>query len=75
MTVLLLTGFLATILMRVLKHDFIKYTNNVRDDEALEDGEETGWKVGAWRAGGLAGQNTWARFQQQPCQGMTACNL
>ena len=30
-TVLLLTGFLATILMRVLKADFIKYT---RDDEA-----------------------------------------
>jgi len=29
--VLLLTGFLATILMRVLKADFIKYT---RDDEA-----------------------------------------
>ena len=29
-TVLLLTGFLATILMRVLKNDFIKYT---RDDE------------------------------------------
>ena len=35
-TVLLLTGFLATILMRVLKADFIKYT---RDDEA---GEESG---------------------------------
>lgn len=32
-TVLLLTGFLATILMRVLKADFIKYT---RDDEAGE---------------------------------------
>ena len=30
-TVLLLTGFLATILMRVLKNDFIKYS---RDDEA-----------------------------------------
>ena len=30
-TVLLLTGFLATILMRVLKNDFVKYT---RDDEA-----------------------------------------
>lgn len=29
-TVVLLTGFLATILMRVLKNDFIKYT---RDDE------------------------------------------
>ena len=32
-TVLLLTGFLATILMRVLKKDFAKYT---RDDEAGE---------------------------------------
>lgn len=31
-TVLLLTGFLATILMRVLKNDFIKYT---RDDEGV----------------------------------------
>ncbi len=29
-TVLLLTGFLATILMRVLKNDFVKYT---RDEE------------------------------------------
>ena len=29
-TVLLLTGFLATILMRVLKNDFVKYS---RDDE------------------------------------------
>ena len=29
-TVLLLTGFLATILMRVLKNDFVKYA---RDDE------------------------------------------
>ncbi|CAM6118491.1 unnamed protein product [Calypogeia fissa] len=38
-TVLLLTGFLATILMRVLKNDFIKYT---KEDE--EDPEETGWK-------------------------------
>ncbi|KAL3692712.1 hypothetical protein R1sor_006363 [Riccia sorocarpa] len=38
-TVLLLTGFLATILMRVLKNDFVKYT---REDE--EDPEETGWK-------------------------------
>lgn len=34
MTVLLLTGFLFTILMRVLKADFIKYT---RDDEAGVD--------------------------------------
>eukprot|EP00898_Chlorokybus_atmophyticus_P005779 jgi/Chlat1/6201/Chrsp44S05799 len=39
-TVLLLTGFLATILMRVLKNDFIKYA---REDDA-DDGEETGWK-------------------------------
>jgi hypothetical protein len=40
-TVLLLTGFLATILMRVLKNDFIKYA---RDDETGEEQEETGWK-------------------------------
>lgn len=40
-TVLLLTGFLATILMRVLKNDFIKYS---RDEETAEDQEETGWK-------------------------------
>ncbi|KAA6422087.1 MAG: phagocytic receptor 1b-like [Trebouxia sp. A1-2] len=40
-TVLLLTGFLATILMRVLRKDFLKYT---RDDEVLDDNEETGWK-------------------------------
>lgn len=39
-TVLLLTGFLATILMRVLKADFIKYTR----DEAGMDEEESGWK-------------------------------
>jgi len=40
-TVLLLTGFLATILLRVLKNDFLKYT---RDDEMGEEHEETGWK-------------------------------
>ncbi|MQM14838.1 hypothetical protein Taro_047773 [Colocasia esculenta] len=40
-TVLLLTGFLATILMRVLKNDFIKYSH---DEESAEDQEETGWK-------------------------------
>eukprot|EP00899_Mesostigma_viride_P015679 jgi/Mesvir1/24111/Mv10831-RA.2 len=40
-TVLLLTGFLATILMRVLKNDFIKYT---REEDAAEEQEETGWK-------------------------------
>ncbi|KAD0676517.1 hypothetical protein E3N88_43873 [Mikania micrantha] len=40
-TVLLLTGFLATILMRVLKNDFVKYAH---DEEAAEDQEESGWK-------------------------------
>eukprot|EP01025_Chloroclados_australasicus_P021661 TRINITY_DN2271_c0_g1_i1.p1 TRINITY_DN2271_c0_g1~~TRINITY_DN2271_c0_g1_i1.p1 ORF type:complete len:602 (-),score=61.60 TRINITY_DN2271_c0_g1_i1:553-2358(-) len=45
-TVLLLTGFLATILMRVLKNDFVKYT---REDEGgsvggIGDEEESGWK-------------------------------
>ncbi|XP_058185426.1 transmembrane 9 superfamily member 3-like isoform X2 [Rhododendron vialii] len=40
-TVLLLTGFLATILMRVLKNDFVKYAN---DEEAADEQEETGWK-------------------------------
>ena len=38
-TVLLLTGFLATILMRVLKNDFIKYT---RDDDGAHFGNHTG---------------------------------
>ncbi|KAF6261065.1 hypothetical protein COO60DRAFT_1700018 [Scenedesmus sp. NREL 46B-D3] len=41
-TVLLLTGFLTTILLRVLKNDFLKYTS--RDDEAGEAEDETGWK-------------------------------
>uniref|UniRef100_A0A0D6QWY8 Transmembrane 9 superfamily member n=1 Tax=Araucaria cunninghamii TaxID=56994 RepID=A0A0D6QWY8_ARACU len=40
-TVLLLTGFLTTILMRVLKNDFIKYSH---DEESTDDQEETGWK-------------------------------
>ncbi|XAR47999.1 hypothetical protein NMG60_11030665 [Bertholletia excelsa] len=40
-TVLLLTAFLATILMRVLKNDFIKYA---QDEESPDDQEETGWK-------------------------------
>ncbi|CAL0329857.1 unnamed protein product [Lupinus luteus] len=40
-TVLLLTGFLATILMRVLKNDFMKYA---QDEEGADDQEETGWK-------------------------------
>ena len=41
-TVLLLTGFLATILMRVLKNDFIKYT---RDDEAGGTPTHTPWRA------------------------------
>ncbi|KAK7276189.1 hypothetical protein RIF29_17324 [Crotalaria pallida] len=40
--VLLLTGFLATILMRVLKNDFVKFTH---DEEAMDDQEESGWKL------------------------------
>lgn len=40
-TVLLLTGFLGTILMRVLKNDFVKYAH---DEETADDQEETGWK-------------------------------
>ncbi|KAJ6684129.1 hypothetical protein OIU85_007785 [Salix viminalis] len=40
-TVLLFTGFLATILMLVLKNDFVKYAH---DEESAEDQEETGWK-------------------------------
>lgn len=40
-TVLLLTGFLATILMRVLKNDFVKYT---REEDSAEEQEEMGWK-------------------------------
>ncbi|KAE8654783.1 Transmembrane 9 superfamily member 3 [Hibiscus syriacus] len=39
--VLLLTAFLATILMRILKNDFMKYT---RDEESADDDDETGWK-------------------------------
>lgn len=39
-TVLLLTGFLATILMRVLKNDFMRFRSN----EEGEDQDETGWK-------------------------------
>ncbi|KAK9144204.1 hypothetical protein Sjap_004107 [Stephania japonica] len=41
MTVLLLTGFLATILMTVLKNDFLKYSI---DEDSVDDLEETGWK-------------------------------
>mmetsp|Transcript_19467 Transcript_19467/g.31871 ORF Transcript_19467/g.31871 Transcript_19467/m.31871 type:complete len:596 (-) Transcript_19467:424-2211(-) len=41
-TVLLLTGFLGTILMRVLKNDFIKYS---KEGDEEDDVEETGWKL------------------------------
>ncbi|XP_061348061.1 transmembrane 9 superfamily member 2 [Gastrolobium bilobum] len=40
-TVILLTGFLTIILMRVLKNDFVKFTP---DEEAVDDMEESGWK-------------------------------
>ncbi|GAB4837022.1 Transmembrane 9 super member 2 [Ancistrocladus abbreviatus] len=40
-TVLLLTVFLATILMRVLKNDFVRYTH---DEETANDQVEAGWK-------------------------------
>ncbi|KAH7405226.1 hypothetical protein KP509_15G061600 [Ceratopteris richardii] len=40
-TVLLLTGFLTTILIRVLKNDFIKYSC---DEEIADDFDESGWK-------------------------------
>ncbi|WOL02614.1 transmembrane 9 superfamily member 3-like [Canna indica] len=39
--VLVLTGFLSTILMRVLKNDLVKYAH---DEESAEEQEETGWK-------------------------------
>lgn len=39
--VLLLTGLLAAILMRVLKNDFIRYTH---DEDSLEEQDGTGWK-------------------------------
>lgn len=41
--VLLLTGFLSIILMRVLKNDFTRYASSTDDDEDEE--EETGWKL------------------------------
>jgi hypothetical protein len=45
-TVLLLTGFLATILMRVLKNDFLKYS---RDD----DGARLSPRAAAFRHSGF----------------------
>jgi MFS family permease len=41
-TVLLLTGFLATILMRVLRADFVKYASEGLEDP--EEADESGWK-------------------------------
>jgi len=41
--VLLLTSFLATILLRILKNDFSRYTAAEDDDDDEE--EETGWKL------------------------------
>ena len=44
-TVLLLTGFLATILMRVLKRDFHKYSKEMDLEGAgADDEDESGWK-------------------------------
>ena len=40
-TVILMMGFLASILLRVLKNDFVKFA---RDEEMLESQEESGWK-------------------------------
>jgi len=42
-TVLLLTGFLATILMRVLKNDFLRYAKG-EEEQAVET-DESGWKL------------------------------
>ena len=40
-TVVLMMGFLASILLRVLKNDFVKFA---KDEEMLESQEESGWK-------------------------------
>mmetsp|Transcript_34148 Transcript_34148/g.61574 ORF Transcript_34148/g.61574 Transcript_34148/m.61574 type:complete len:611 (-) Transcript_34148:17-1849(-) len=46
--VLLLTGFLATILLRVLKNDFVRFTRGGDEESssagALDDPDESGWK-------------------------------
>jgi transmembrane 9 superfamily protein 1 len=46
-TVILLTGFLATIMMRVLKNDFVKYEQDVEigGGGAGGDDDESGWKM------------------------------
>lgn len=43
--VLLLTAFLAVILMRVVKNDFTRYMRADDDDDGLGGEEETGWKL------------------------------
>lgn len=43
-TVILLTGFLATIMMRVLKNDFVKYEQDVEIGVGGEQ-DESGWKM------------------------------
>ena len=43
--VLLLTAFLAVILMRVVKNDFTRYMRADDDDAGFSDEEETGWKL------------------------------
>jgi len=43
-TVLLLTGFLATILVRVLKNEILQYAR-VDEEGGMGEAEETGWKL------------------------------
>eukprot|EP01043_Picozoa_sp_COSAG02_P009856 COSAG02_NODE_339_length_24201_cov_45.538462_17_plen_517_part_00 len=43
--VVLLTGFLATIMMRVLKNDFVKYEQDVEIGAGGGDEDESGWKM------------------------------
>jgi len=43
--VMLLTAFLAIILMRVVKNDFTRYMRTDEDDEAGASEDETGWKL------------------------------
>jgi transmembrane 9 superfamily member 1 len=44
-TVILLTGFLATIMVRVLKNDFVKYEQDVEIGVGDGDEDESGWKM------------------------------
>ena len=61
-TVLLLTGFLATILMRVLKNDFIKYTRD--DDGALH----------LWLCNQHPGQSRICGFSMKHPESRTSCS-